>query len=166
MSLVDILDDFPKTHRGWRRNLLRFQSLARALKKTQDESGGWWLIMDEPYPSDPRNYIESSGSAMFTYGFLKGMRKGYLEKRDYMGAAKRGYNLLKNDFVSKNANGTLNFEGTVEVGSLSSNGSFEVSSLLVWVRGKMERLTVVVLYLCSGRSERFQGRWAVHVCGL
>lgn len=131
MSLVDILDDFPKTHHGWQRNLRRFQSLARALKKTQDRSGGWWLIMDEPYPNDPRNYIESSGSAMFTYGLLKGIRKGYIPKKDYLGAAKRGYNLLKKDFVSKNANGTLNFEGTVEVGSLSSNGSFEVSFFLV-----------------------------------
>lgn len=83
--------------------------------------------MDEPYPRDPRNYIESSGSAMFTYGFLKGMRMGYLARRDFQRMTTRAYGLLREEFVSRNANGTINFEGTVEVGSLSSNGSFEVS---------------------------------------
>ncbi|KAB8076093.1 glycosyl hydrolase [Aspergillus leporis] len=125
MSLVDILDYFPKSHSGWNKSLKRFQKLAQALKKTQDESGGWWLIMNEEYTSDPRNYIESSGSAMFTYGFLKGMRKGYLKEKDYSRAATKGYGLLVDEFISKNGNGTLNWEGTVEVGSLSSNGSFE-----------------------------------------
>ncbi|KAH8430955.1 glycoside hydrolase family 88/105 protein [Aspergillus melleus] len=126
MSLVDILDIFPRSHKGWKKNLRRFQSLASALKKTQDpSSGGWWLIMDEPYPEDPRNYIESSGSAMFTYGFLKGIRKGYLKKKDYGKAAEKGYQGLVDGFVDVNKNGTLNWEGTVEVGSLSSNGSFE-----------------------------------------
>ncbi|KAI9038250.1 glycoside hydrolase family 88/105 protein [Aspergillus affinis] len=125
MSLLDILDIFPRSHRGWKQNLRRFQALAKALKAAQDKSGGWWLIMDEPYPSDPRNYIESSGSAMFTYGFLKGIRKGYLKSKDYKGAADKGYKTLLEEFVGKNDNGTLNWEGTVEVGSLSSNGSFE-----------------------------------------
>ncbi|KAL5360836.1 glycosyl hydrolase family 88-domain-containing protein [Aspergillus floccosus] len=129
MSLVDLLDDFPRSHPGWQRNLRRFQSLANALKKAQDEAGGWYLIMDEPYPSDPRNYIESSGSAMFTYGFLKGMRKGYLKRRDFQRMTTKAYGLLKEEFVSKNANGTINFEGTVEVGSLSSNGSFEIVTM-------------------------------------
>ncbi|KAF5865979.1 hypothetical protein ETB97_001557 [Aspergillus alliaceus] len=125
MSLVDILDCFPMSHPGWQRNLHRFQKLAEALKQTQDKSGGWWLIMNGLYPNDPRNYIESSGSAMFTYGFLKGIRKGYLKRGDYYLDALKGYKFLVERFLSKNDNGTLNWEGTVEVGSLSSNGSFE-----------------------------------------
>lgn len=127
MSLLDILDYFPKSHPGWETNLSRFQKLAQALKQAQDESGGWYLIMNDQYPSDPRNYIESSGSAMFTYGFLKGIRNGFLEESEYSQVADKGYKLLVDRFVSKNDNGTLNWEGTVEVGSLSSNGSFEVS---------------------------------------
>ncbi|KAE8327840.1 Six-hairpin glycosidase-like protein [Aspergillus sergii] len=125
MSLVDILDYFPKSHPGWETNLGRFQKLAQALKQAQDESGGWYLIMNDQYPSDPRNYIESSGSAMFTYGFLKGIRNGFLEESEYAQVADNGYKLLVDRFVSKNDNGTLNWEGTVEVGSLGSNGTFE-----------------------------------------
>ncbi|KAL2863128.1 glycoside hydrolase family 88/105 protein [Aspergillus lucknowensis] len=125
MSLAEVLDYFPESHPGWQRNLQRFQSLAKAIKESQDASGGWWLIMDPPYPSDPRNYIESSGSAMFTYGLLRGIRKGFLRASEYGETAQKGYSLLVEEFVSHNANGTLNWEGTVEVGSLSSNGSFE-----------------------------------------
>ncbi|CEL11454.1 Putative Unsaturated rhamnogalacturonan hydrolase (Eurofung) [Aspergillus calidoustus] len=126
MSLVEMLDYFPKSHPGYARNVKRFQSLAAAVKKSQDpSSGGWWLIMDPPYPSDPRNYIESSGSAMFTYGLLRGIRKGFLKEKDYGKVARRGYETLKREFISTNVNGTLNWEGTVQVGSLGSNGTFE-----------------------------------------
>lgn len=130
VSLVEVLDYFPKTHPGYKRTLQRFQSLAKAIKKSQDASGGWWLIMDPQYTSDPRNYIESSASAMFTYALLRGIRKGFIPANEYSEVAQSGYSLLKNEFLSRNANGTLNWEGTVEVGSLSSNGSFEVGFLL------------------------------------
>ncbi|KAL4987763.1 glycosyl hydrolase [Aspergillus falconensis] len=125
VSLVELLDYFPKSHPGYKRTLKRYQSLAKAVKKSQDESGGWWLIQDPPYPSDPRNYIESSGSAMFTYALLRGIRKGFIPAKEYKSVALEGYSLLENEFVSHNANGTLNWEGTVQVGSLSGNGTFE-----------------------------------------
>ncbi|KAL4738087.1 glycosyl hydrolase [Aspergillus similis] len=125
VSLVELLDYFPKSHPGYKRTLKRYQSLAKAVKKSQDESGGWWLILDPPYPSDPRNYIESSGSAMFTYALLRGIRKGFISAKEYKPVALDGYSLLKNKFLSHNANGTLNWEGTVQVGSLSGNGTFE-----------------------------------------
>jgi len=130
VSLVEVLEYFPITHSGYKRTLQRFQSLAKAIKKSQDASGGWWLIMDPAYTSDPRNYIESSASAMFTYALLRGIRNGFISAGEYSEVAQSGYSLLKNEFLSHNANGTLNWEGTVEVGSLSSNGSFEGGLLL------------------------------------
>ncbi|KAL4994393.1 glycosyl hydrolase [Aspergillus recurvatus] len=125
VSLVELLEYFPKSHPGYKRTLKRYQSLAKAVKESQDESGGWWLIQDPPYPSDPRNYIESSGSAMFTYALLRGIRKGFIPAKEYKRVALDGYSLLENEFISHNANGTLNWEGTVQVGSLSGNATFE-----------------------------------------
>jgi rhamnogalacturonyl hydrolase YesR len=98
-----------------------------ALKTTQDESGGWWLIMNEPYPSLEGNYIESSATAMFTWGWLKGIKLGFLDEVEYLDAAMKAYALMTERFVKENPDGTLNWEGTVEVGSLSSNGTYEVS---------------------------------------
>ncbi|KAI9148170.1 rhamnogalacturonyl hydrolase [Paramyrothecium foliicola] len=126
MSLAETLEVFPTSHPGYARLLRYFTSLAKALKDTQDTAGGWWLIMTEPYPGERRNYLESSASAMFTFGFLRGIRLGYLSEQDYLPTAQRGYEALVGRWVTENTkDGTLNWEGTVEVGSLSSNGSYE-----------------------------------------
>ncbi|GAB7366770.1 hypothetical protein MBLNU230_g0724t1 [Neophaeotheca triangularis] len=127
MALVDVLDYFPADHRGREVLMAYYTDLAEALVRAQDpESHGWWLIMDEPYPGMEGNYIESSGSAMFVYGFLKGLRKGYLSENEYAGPAQMGYELLTDDFtVANGTNCTLNWLGTVEVGSLSGDGDYE-----------------------------------------
>lgn len=83
--------------------------------------------MSEPYPGKEGNYFESSAAAMFTYGLLAGVREGWLDEAEFLGPASRAYEGLIDDFVTENANGTLTFEGTVQVGSLGSNATFEVS---------------------------------------
>jgi rhamnogalacturonyl hydrolase YesR len=128
ISLLEIIPLLPEKHEGVAKLTKYFKTLATALKKTQDASGGWWLVMDEPYPGKKGNYIESSGTAMFTYGFLKGMKIGLLKEKDFYPPAKKGYELMTKKYVKKNADGTLNWEGTVEVGSLSGNATYEVSA--------------------------------------
>ncbi|KAJ4310581.1 hypothetical protein N0V94_008368 [Neodidymelliopsis sp. IMI 364377] len=130
MSLLEVIPLLPASHPGKAQLTSYFTTLAAALKKSQDKDGGWWLIMNEPYPGKKGNYIESSGSAMFTYGLLKGIKAGYLKETEYLPAARKGYELLTKKFVKKNKNGTIDWLGTVEVGSLNSNGTFEVSVIL------------------------------------
>ncbi|KAK6072140.1 cell wall glycosyl hydrolase [Seiridium cupressi] len=125
ISLWETLQLLPQSHEGYSKLLGYFTTLATAVKTAQDESGGWWLVMNEPYPGAKGNYIESSASAMFTLGFFRGIRSGYLESSEYLAAAQKGYNLLVDDFVVENDDGTLDWEGTVSVGSLNSNGTYE-----------------------------------------
>ncbi|KAI6087402.1 glycoside hydrolase family 105 protein [Hypoxylon rubiginosum] len=126
MSLLEVIPLFPKSHPGRKRLEKYFTTLAEGLKRAQDEeSGGWWLILSEPYPGAPGNYIESSASAMFTFGWLKGMNMGLLERREYLEPAQKAYSGLTERFVKQNEDGTLSWEGTVEVGSLGSNGTYE-----------------------------------------
>lgn len=128
MALLEVIPLFPAAHPGRARLVSYFVALADALKKTQDAtSGGWWLVMNEPYPGAKGNYIESSGSAMFVYALLKGVRDGYLPEKEYLGAATKGYKLLADKFNTQRADGTLDWQGTVEVGSLNSNATFEAS---------------------------------------
>ncbi|KAF2087472.1 glycoside hydrolase family 105 protein [Saccharata proteae CBS 121410] len=125
MALVDALDWFPSAHPGFRTLLGFFRDLAWGVTKAMDAQGAWWLVMDEPWPGKPGNYFESSGGAMFCYGLLKGVRKGYIGE-EYLGPAKMGYGYMLDHFVAHNGtNGTLNWEGTVVVGSLGSNATFE-----------------------------------------
>ncbi|KAI1818150.1 cell wall glycosyl hydrolase YteR [Poronia punctata] len=125
LSLLEVLEVWPKTHAARGKLVGYLETLAVALKKTQDESGGWWLIMSDPYPGAKGNYIESSGSAMFTYGFLKGIRQGLLSEDEYLAAAQKAYEFLADEFVVDNGDGTVDWTGTVEVGSLNSNGTYE-----------------------------------------
>ena len=130
MALVDVLDYLPATHPGRVKLLHYLKTLAVGVKKSQDKSGGWWLVMDEPYPGKKGNYIESSATAMFTYGLLKAIRLGYIDSAKYLSTARKAHALMTNKFaLPTGESGTLNWEGTVEVGSLSSNGSYEVRKL-------------------------------------
>ncbi|KAH7231539.1 family 105 glycoside hydrolase [Fusarium solani] len=125
-SLIEVLDVFPKSHPGYKRLRTYYKKLATALVKAQDpESHGWWLVMNKQYAGVEGNYLESSASAMFTYGLLAGLRRGYLDERTFAKPAARAYNHLVNDFVTEHANGTITWEGTVEVGSLNSDASFK-----------------------------------------
>ncbi|RYO87728.1 hypothetical protein DL766_005002 [Monosporascus sp. MC13-8B] len=125
ISLLEVIQLFPESHEGHSILTKFYTDLAAALKRTQDKSGGWWLIMSEPYPGMEGNYIESSASAMFTYGWLKGIKLGLIPEEEYYGPAKKGYNLLTSRFVRADDKGLLNWEGTVLVGSLNSNATFE-----------------------------------------
>lgn len=130
LALLDVLDYWPQDHAGRAKLVDWFVQCADGLITSQDaETGGWWLVMDEPYPGAEGNYIESSGTAMFTTGLLKGARLGYISDEKYTTAATKAYDLMVNEFVAQNATGgLLNWEGTVEVGSLSGNASYEVST--------------------------------------
>jgi rhamnogalacturonyl hydrolase YesR len=132
MALLDTLDYFPASHPGRQKLQGWFVDLANGLVAAQDtKSGGWWLVMNEPYPGAKGNYIESSATAMFTYGLLKGVRKGYITGTKYTASATKAYDLMTSKFVAKNATGgLLNWEGTVSVGSLGSDASFKVQSSL------------------------------------
>lgn len=127
MALVEVLEVYPRRHPAYSRLLNYLKTLADGVKKAQDASGGWWLVMDEPYPGMPGNYIESSATAMFTYGYLKGIRLGLLDKA-YKQTATKAWNLMLDDFIQYENNGTLSWTGTVQVGSLSGNATYEVSS--------------------------------------
>ena len=104
----------------------RMEAIAQA---TDPVTGGWWQVIDEP--GRDGNYIESSGSSMFTYALLRGVRKGYLDagsptkNSSYIDIGKRAHRYLRDTFVINNGNGTLGWNGTVSVCSLNSTASYD-----------------------------------------
>ncbi|KAF1829299.1 glycosyl hydrolase-like protein family 88 [Decorospora gaudefroyi] len=124
VALVDVLEVWPTTQASYSKILSYFTTLADGIQKAQDASGGWWLLMDEELAGKPGNYIESSATAMFTYAYLKGIRLGLLNE-DYRKTAVKAWDLLLDEFIQYEKNGTLSFTGTVTVGSLSGNASYE-----------------------------------------
>ncbi|KAG8936955.1 hypothetical protein FRC03_000262 [Tulasnella sp. 419] len=124
MSLVDVLDYFPQSHPGRAVILSYLKRLAPAVKAAAESSSGiWWLVMSQPGRTG--NRLESSATSMFVYSFLKAIRKGYITKATYAPVAKKAYEYLVANYLVKETDGTLGWLGTVQVGSLGSNGTFE-----------------------------------------
>ncbi|KAJ4308633.1 hypothetical protein N0V94_009275, partial [Neodidymelliopsis sp. IMI 364377] len=87
----------------------RMEAIARAVDAA---TGAWWQVLDQP--GREGNYVESSGSSMFVYALLKGVRKGYLTSNttSYVDIGRRAYGYLEKTFVVNNGNGTLGWNGT------------------------------------------------------
>lgn len=68
---------------------------AAALKKYQDESGLWHTLIN-----DDSSYLEASATAGFTYGLLKGIRKGYLSK-DNEECARKGLEAILSNITEE-----------------------------------------------------------------
>jgi unsaturated rhamnogalacturonyl hydrolase len=101
--------------------------LADAIARVQDPvSGVWWQVLDQP--NRAKNYLEASGSAMFTYAFAKGARMGYLAPT-YHQLAGRAFDGMVKTFVSVHADGLVSIGGICKVAGLGGNpprdGSYE-----------------------------------------
>ncbi|KAG6916984.1 hypothetical protein DXG01_004328 [Tephrocybe rancida] len=134
MALVDVLDLLPPSPppssaaavQHLRQTLLKIlRTLAPRLRDAADPTTGvWWLVMTQP--GRAKNYFESSGTVMFVYALLRAVRMGYVEDSDgcLVQAARRAYGYILENFVIDNGDGTMGWNGTVIVGSLSTTGDF------------------------------------------
>jgi unsaturated rhamnogalacturonyl hydrolase len=129
MALVDVLESFPADHPRQKELVAILNRFAKAVKKVQDgPTGLWWDILN--LPNYKNNYLEASASAMLVYTYAKGVRNGWLPE-SYLPVAKKGYDGIIKKFISTDADGNINLEGTVSVSGLGGNpdsyrdGSFE-----------------------------------------
>ncbi|MEN3323188.1 glycoside hydrolase family 88 protein [Mariniflexile soesokkakense] len=126
MAMVDVLDFLPENHPGHERIITYLNQFAEAITKVQDKSGLWWQVLDQG--DREGNYLEATGTSMFTYAFAKGVRKGYLDKK-YLEVANKAYDALIKDLVSVEENGIVNLNKCCAVAGLGGNpyrdGSYE-----------------------------------------
>jgi len=116
MALVDVLDKFPANNPKRAELIAILNRLAAAIQKYQDpKTGLWYQILDKA--NEVGNYPEASASCMFVYALAKGAREGYLPA-SYLTVAKKGYNGILDKFISTDASGQVNLNGTVSVGGL------------------------------------------------
>jgi unsaturated rhamnogalacturonyl hydrolase len=127
MALVDVLDFLPMDHPGRKEVLNVADKMAQAVEKYQDKSSGvWFQVMDEP--TRKGNYLESSASSMFTYFLVKGVKRGYIDKK-YMATAKRGYDGIIKRVIKVDDQGQTHITEVCSVAGLGGNpyrdGTFE-----------------------------------------
>lgn len=126
MALVDVLDYFPKDHPK-RPELIKFlNQAAEGIVKYQDQSGLWYQVTDQG--NRKGNYLEASGSSMFTYAFAKGANKGYLPSK-YKAIAEKSFDAILKNFIKVDANGEVHITQVCGSAGLGGNpyrdGSYE-----------------------------------------
>lgn len=127
MSIVDVLDYLPEDHVNRGHLISMLQNLSGSLLKFRhDETGLWYQVVDQG--AREGNYIEASGTLMYTYTFAKGVNNGYLENK-FLEIAEESFNSVLKHLVSSSENGNIYLNKTVLVGGLGGNpyrdGSFE-----------------------------------------
>lgn len=124
-AVIDVLGLMPKSHPGYPELVAIANHVAEGLALYQDRNTGSWyqlLQYDDRVSSDEKgdlvagevynvcdkpNYLEASASGMFTYAYLKGMRLGILDKKQYTDVAKKAYQGLLTNFIRTDENGDL-----------------------------------------------------------
>ncbi len=127
MGIVDVLDYFPEDHPQRQELINILQRLSTAVVKYQDaETGLWYQVMD--MGGEEGNYLEATVSCMFSYAFLKGVRKGYLEE-SFKQAGEKAFNGLIDNLVEVTDDGEVHIHKCCAVAGLGGNpyrdGSYE-----------------------------------------
>lgn len=118
MAMVDIIELLPPSHPGRDRIINYLNRFAESITKYQDASGTWYQIVN--LPDKEGNYKEASGTSMFTYSLVKGVKMGYLPK-DYLIIAEKAYAGILKEFITVEENGIVNLNRCCAVAGLGGN---------------------------------------------
>ncbi|MDD5065135.1 MAG: glycoside hydrolase family 88 protein, partial [Phycisphaerae bacterium] len=97
-SMTEILLALPESHPQRAELLGKYQAMMSALVTYQSEGGMWYQVLD--MGSDPRNWYESSCTAMFVFALTTGVKEGWLPEEPYKQAALDGWAALQ-DYIDE-----------------------------------------------------------------
>jgi rhamnogalacturonyl hydrolase YesR len=132
-GMAEMLRTLPADHPRRARILDGYRQMMAALLKYQHKDGMWGELIDheEAWP-------ESSGSAMFTFALVTGVKNGWLDPRKYGPAARQGW-IAVAGYVDQNNDVTSVCEGTGKQDSLEyyltrkrRTGDFHGQAPVLW----------------------------------
>ena len=127
MAVVDVLDFLPETHPKRAEIITILQNLSASLQNFRDPKTGMWYQVTDKIGAEG-NYIESTGSIMYIYAWIKGAQKGYLDA-SYFDLANEAYEQFLKTFIVENEDGTISITNCCSVSGLGGNpyrdGSYE-----------------------------------------
>ena len=105
-GMAQLLSILPKDNSDRTTIMEAYKKMMNTLKQNQDPDGMWHQLIDEP-----ASYKETSGTAMFTYAMIVGVKHGWLDKKEYGTAARKGWLALVT-YINENNEITNVCEGT------------------------------------------------------
>lgn len=95
-GMTELLSSLPKDNTDRPKILKAFQLMMASLKQYQTPEGMWLQLID-----DKESWPETSGSAMFAFAFINGVKKGWLNEEEYGPAARKAW-LAINQYIDVN----------------------------------------------------------------
>lgn len=112
VAMCDLLDVLPRDHPGFEPVRSRLETLLRGIADRQNGNSGLWHQMIDRNDS----YLETSASAMFTYGIARAINQGWISPTTYGSVALAGWM-----GVATRVNATGQVEGTCVGTTLASD---------------------------------------------
>jgi unsaturated rhamnogalacturonyl hydrolase len=127
LAIEDILEYLPENHPDRAALISILQKTCDALLKVRDpKSGLWFQVLN--YGGREGNYLEGSGSAMYTYAFARGAHKGYLDKK-YLAIANSAFDGIIKELITVGEKGFVTMHNICGGCGLGGNpyrdGSYE-----------------------------------------
>jgi len=105
-GMAEVLSSLPESNPDRARIMQGYKLMMASLLKYQAPSGMWRQLIDEP-----SSWEESSGTGMFTFAMITGVKKGWLDKASYAPAVRKAWLGLVS-YLDDNANVKDVCEGT------------------------------------------------------
>jgi unsaturated rhamnogalacturonyl hydrolase len=127
LAIEDILEYLPENHPDRSSLITILQKTCDALVKVRDpETGIWFQVLNQG--GREGNYLEGSGSAMYSYAFARGAHKGYLDKK-YLDIANTAFDGILKELITVDKNGLITMHNICGGCGLGGNpyrdGSYE-----------------------------------------
>lgn len=88
-GMTELLSALPANHADRNRIMESYKKMMAALKKLQDKNYMWHQLLD-----DATSWSETSCTGMFTYAMVVGVKKGWLEEKEYGLVARNAWTAL------------------------------------------------------------------------
>ncbi|PSL24862.1 glycoside hydrolase family 88/105 protein [Chitinophaga ginsengisoli] len=88
-GMTELLSALPNNHTDRARIMDGYKKMMASVKKMQDKNYLWHQLLD-----DPTSFAETSCSGMFTYAIIVGVKKGWLDEKEYGIVARNAWTAL------------------------------------------------------------------------
>lgn len=140
VGMTELLRDLPHDHPHYARIESGYQTMMAALLRYHPPAGAWRQLIDRD-----DSWPETSGTGMFAFGLISGVRTGRLDTATYGAAARRAWIALAG-YVDQNNDVTSVCEGTNKKNDLEyyllrkrRTGDFHGQAPLLWTAAALLR---------------------------
>lgn len=135
MAMVDVLEFLPANHPKRPEIIKILTDLSVSLDNYRDPKTGMWYQVTDKI-NEKGNYLESSGSAMFIYAWVKGGQNGYLPK-SFLKKGKTAYAQFVKRFIKNNTDGTISLTDVCSVAGLGGSPKYRDGSFAYYISEKV-----------------------------